>query len=226
MTSPSAGFIAESQLFVNVPISLVEVDISSAVTLYLALWDTNVVFDGNTYTPIRGQFTPVPKNVELEAPSLALELDNITLEWTAYITNNDLQGRDITIKTVFEDQLDDSDAFVSSTYAISSYGLSPVKAVFQLASKFNILRITLPRRMYGQYFCPWRYRDTETCRYSYKVGETYYVQYGEGTIKHIGLSSCDKTFDSDNGCSKHFPGFQSKRFGAYPSRIAQAWLDS
>ncbi len=210
MKAPHSDFTDQAEAFKSTPINLVEIELSSASTIRYAFWDTDISFDSETYTALRGEFSPPGTNIQLELPNLSMEFDNVDKYWVDVVADYDLQGNDVTIKTVFEDELDNADAFIADTYTIGSWVVLHNKLSIELSTKFNVVGVVLPRRTYQAYFCSWKFRDQKTCGYSVAIGN---------------LSKCDKSFDGDNGCTKHFLGTDIRRFGGFPSRIRRTAVD-
>jgi len=171
--SPSADFITEKNAETNKPIFLYRVQIAADPDadgaeddLYLAEYDEDVEFfkDENTaqtYTKFPITHESVSENTGLVVDTVQVSVMNVSREIQAYLEANDgLIGRKVTIRQVFADYLTDPDAYIEDIFFIDSVPSYDEKVInFTLTSKFDLLKLTLPRRYYRRDFCQWKYKD-------------------------------------------------------------------
>lgn len=155
-------------------------------------YDQNVTYNGITYQkfPIKHEY--ISENAQGEIDSVKISLSNVSRLIQSYLEDFGLRGKKVSIKQVWANKLDDPDSFIEDIFYIDNYTTDQNNAEFVLTSKFDVLSITLPLRVYSRNYCQWKFKSTE-CGYS-----------GAET-------SCDKT---KTRC-KEIGNFQ--RFGGFPS---------
>lgn len=160
--------------------------------IYFAEWDSNVTFNSIVYTrfPITHDF--VSENSQGRIDSIKLTVCNISRLIQGYLELYDFRKKKVTIQMVWADNLSDSDPVLSDTFYIDKYSADEKNVTFELTSKFDILILQLPARMYMRNYCAWKFKGTE-CKYA---GAT---------------TTCNKTFQACQALSNiaNFGGFPS-----------------
>jgi len=171
----------------------------SSNNLYFAEWDTDIVYNGITYTrfPITHDF--IGENSQNEVDSVKVSIGNVSREIQAYLELYDLRGVKVDITLVWADQLADTDAYITDTFYIDSYTADEQAVTFTLTSKFDVIDLTLPVRNYSRNYCSWKFKSTE-CGYA---GAT---------------ATCNKT---KVACKAMAGGSNYARFGGFPSVPSQ-----
>ncbi len=195
MRSTSSNFIAEKNKDKNRPIflyTIVDYD-GNGNNLYYAEWDEDVTFGGITYQkfPITHEY--ISENAEGQIDTLKVKVANVNRLIGAYLEEYDaFRGKEVRIKLVFYDRLDDPDAYLEDVYYVDEVVVNEEVVEFTLSSKFDLLQETLPRRRFYRNFCQWKFKSTE-CGYT-------------GTE-----TSCNKTLQrcKELGNEARFGGFPS-----------------
>lgn len=164
-------FITEKNKKENQPIYLYTVEDYDGASndLNFAGYDTDITFDGITYSRFPISHEQIGENTQGEIDVVRVIVSNITRLIQGYLELYDFRGKKVTIKTVFANQLGDSDVYLNSIYYIDSYSANQDKVTFELTSKFDVLDLELPARRYSRNYCAWKFKSTE-CGYS--GGET------------------------------------------------------
>ena len=159
---------------------------------YFTAYDKNVIFDGIDYIRFPITHDVITENVKGEIDSTKVQLSNISRLIEYYLQNYDLRGKKISIKMVYANLLDDPDTYIEFSNYIDSYSSNVKDVIFNIMSKFDILGVVIPGRIYIKSHCQWIFKSDE-CGYS--DGET----------------ECNKTR------SRCRVLVNQKRFGAFPS---------
>lgn len=160
--------------------------------LHYAQYDDDVVFDGVTYSSMPISFDGIGSNSKGEIDKVKVKIANVSRAIGAYLEVYDFRGKKVSLKTVWADQLADTDNYIEDIFYIDSYFVNAQDAEFELTGKFDVMTINLPLRRYMRNYCGWKFKSTE-CGYS-----------GSET-------SCSKT----KARCKELSNYQ--RFGAFPS---------
>ena len=186
--------IAEKNKPANKPIFLYTIyDYDGASTnLYFAGFDVDVVFNGTTYIKFPIVHESVSENSTGQNDVVKVRVANVNRIIQGYLETNNLRGKKVDITTVFSDHLDNPAYKSVDTFYIDSYTADQNVVEFSLASKFDILDVTIPQRKFIRNFCGWKFKSTE-CGYA---GAT---------------TTCNKT----KVACKALANFQ--RFGGFPS---------
>lgn len=164
-------------------IILFEIEIDDSTTLRLAAYLEDVTFDSNTYTAFPAIVDALKEDSQGKLNTLNISVANINRTISAYVENNNMLGRDVTIKIVNSAYLTDNTAYISFTYRVNKIHISDEVAVFELGHE-NLFLMNLPRQ---------RYVRTK-CRHAYKDSRCGYTG---------AMLTCDYTLDGANGCREH-----------------------
>lgn len=168
MRQVNSTFTTEKNKQENRPIflyTIVDYD-GAGSNLYYAEYDTDVVFGGITYQafPITHEY--ISENSSGEIDTLKVRVSNVSRLISAYLEEYDaFRGREVRIKLVWADQLDDPNAYLEDIYYVDEVTVNEEVVEFTLSSKFDLLQETLPRRRFYRNFCQWKFKSTE-CGYS------------------------------------------------------------
>jgi len=150
----------------NAPIVLYEINVTGDTWLYLAEYDEDVVFDGQTYTSFPLTSESISENAGGVIDSVVIRAANVNREMQVYIENNDaFRGQKVVVKLVWADYLDDPNAYVEDEFFVDKVVADENVVEFTLTSKFDVLDIELPLRKYNRHFCSWVFKSSE-CGYS------------------------------------------------------------
>lgn len=180
--------------------------------------DTAIVWDGDTYLPypIEGSGFDVSTNEKMPRPTL--RASNINGELGAYLRSLDgALGAKVTRRRTLGKYLDavnfpdgnpnaDPDAaFPEDIFYVSrKIQENGVSIELELASKWDVTGVLLPRRQVIASICQWRYRSPE-CSYS-----------GGPVLDADGNDVCHKTLDE---CKRRFGQNGVLRTSAFPASL-------
>lgn len=180
----------------------------------------DVVYDGNTYTPLPLQSTGFELNTsgQLERPSITFA--NVGLAITGLTnTYDDLVGATVkrirTLTTYLDGQPDaDPDAYWGPDEWIVEQKTNETKlgVTFQLAVPFDLEGRSLPGRRLLREQCQWIYRDNIGCHYS---GASYW-DVNDNPVGTLAQDVCGKRLDS---CKLRFGAGSRLPFGGFPGLV-------
>lgn len=190
----NTDFINEKNKAQNRPIFLYSIYDYDGIgsILNLASYDTDVVFDGVTYTKFPMRHDRIGENTNGAIDNVKVKISNVSRSIQYYLELYDWRNKKVRITTVFADYLTDPDIKREDVFYISSYSANESVAEFTLTSKFNVLGVMIPKRIYSRNYCGLRFKSTE-CGYA-----------GAGT-------ECNKT----KARCKELLNYE--RFGGFPS---------
>jgi lambda family phage minor tail protein L len=195
MRSVNSTFKSEKNKQENQPIRLYTLENynGSGSNLNFAEYDTDIVFNGITYTRFPISIDMISENNKSVIDMVNLTVSNVSRIIQSYLESYDLRGKKISIKTVWANQLADANAYIEDVFYIDSYTADQNNVSFVLTTKFDVLDVELPLRKYSRNYCNWKFKGTE-CGYA-----------GADTV-------CNKT-KQDCKNNKH----NYARFGGFPS---------
>jgi lambda family phage minor tail protein L len=179
-------------------LTLLDVVVSSSVTLYLTPNPASVAFDSLTYSPFALTVSPVGSDSKGGLPDVEVTVQNVSQVISAYLEANDMRGQRVRLRIVHSDNLADATrtAFDES-YEITGISVTELAVTF-LLSHLRLLDQRFPGGRFLRDNCRWLYKSTE-CGY---VGA---------------LATCDKILEGTNGCRAHA---NQTRFGGFPGLVA------
>ena len=194
-TLTAALILSKNKLTNKAPwITLFEMDLDGTDYLRLAAYPEDVTFDGDIYTAFPAIVDTMKENAQGKLDSVNVHVANIDRTIIAYVENNNLLGRDITVRIVEADNLSDTDSKIDFVYRINQIHINAEVATFELGHE-DLFALQIPRQRYIRTKCRHVYKDSH-CSYS-------------GV-----LDSCDYTMDGANGCRYHD---NTENFGGAPS---------
>ena len=170
MKTVSDSFIYRKNLQFVKPIYLYAIQYEPMANkwLYYTSRRGGVEFAGREYKEKTISHDRMTENVSGRIESVNLAIANLDREIQYYIdAYNGLKQRKILIKTVYEEELDDPTCFDEQEFYIKDCTATKKEARFTLASKFDVLEITAPRRKYIRDRCQFRFKGTDgNCGYT------------------------------------------------------------
>lgn len=195
MRTTTTTFKNEKNKAANRPIRLYLIEDYDGASndLRFAEWDADVTFDSLVYTKFPITIDQIAENSRGSIDTVQVTVSNISRLIQSYLEDYDFRGKKVTIKTVFADQLADTTSVFEDIFYVDSYTADQNNVVFVLSSKFDLMDINLPGRLYSRNYCRWTFKGTE-CGYS-------------------GSESSCKKIKSDCKVNKN----NYARFGGFPS---------
>lgn len=183
----------------------------AAAEWYVVNTSHDVTLDGTTYTSVGRKGivgTGFGENLAAEVPAPDLRITNLGGGNTTRVTSDGLRGDTVTVTLLVAS----SGSWVASgwatTFTADTGGLEPHDIVVRLASADAVRGTTVPRIT----------TQESGCQHNYKRGLCPY----RGPLR-----TCDKGFNTPNGCRAHFRDFilnganipQSRPYGAFLGNI-------
>ena len=128
-------------------------------------WDSNITFDSVEYEHAPITHDEIGENSQWQIDAVKVKTSNVSREIQAYLENYDFRGKEMRVRLVWYDKLDDADCKLDFTYYIDSYNADQQYVEFTLLPKVDVLDAVLPRRMYSRNYCGWVFKSSE-CGYS------------------------------------------------------------
>lgn len=167
----NANFQQEKNKSENQPIFLYEINFQLPENnplnwLYFAEHDTDILYQGKTYLKFPLTHEYISENAQGQIDSVRVRIANVSREIQYYLESyNALRGRKVIIKTVWQNLLNDPDAYIEDVYYIDSVISNENNAEFSLTSKFDVLQVELPTRRFSRNHCAWIFKSQE-CGYT------------------------------------------------------------
>jgi len=151
-------------------IVLLEVEIPSSDTLYLARFNDDITFDGNVYQKFWFEFNDITTG-KGEVPNFELKIDNtsrgvnsLMIDYDIYLKNNGIEGNKIFANILVVNTVDLSDYINKWRFELTSWEMDNHWASFKLGAE-NPFNKAYPLRQIYSDFCSWKFKSTE-CGYS------------------------------------------------------------
>lgn len=176
-------------------IVLLEVEIPSTSTLYLANYNDYVTFLGNSYQPFLFNMGEISSS-KGEVPQFEIKIDNtsrginsLMIDYDIYLKQNGIEGNKIFANIIVVNTVDLSDYVLKERFELVSWDMDNHFASFKLGAENPFMRNYPLRQIYSD-FCQFKFKGT-ACAYS-----------GSAT-------SCDKTLTtcSNLGNQARYGGF-------------------
>ena len=165
-------FKTEKNKSSNQPIYLYLIEKYDGINdLPLAEYDTDIDYDGVTYTKFPIKHQEIGENTQGEIDTLIVSVSNVNRSIQAYLENNDFRGKKVTVKLIWANQKNDTDAYIDFIYYIDNYTASETSVDFTLSSKYDVIDLTLPMEIFNRNYCRWKFKSAE-CGYPFGGGQT------------------------------------------------------
>jgi len=143
---------------------LVQLDLSTPV--YYTDLDLDVVWGGNVYLSRGLRFDNIDLSIAASIDRVSFEIDNVGLEISALVLNNETRGRGCTIYLAALDaygQVLGADIVFNGM--LDGVRVDAKKGSFDVYSHLILWKKRIPGRIH-QATCPWIFKDAATCRYA------------------------------------------------------------
>ena len=182
----------------------------------------NIVWNGNTYTrlPVKAEGFDYSNTGTLPRPTLTISnldgnMTTLLLLVNATTAGNDLGGATVKRIRTLKKYLDGEAAadphakFPDEIWFVDRKASENRDAVsFELASKFDLAGVMLPKRQVIANICQWQYRSTE-CSYT----GTDYFDVNDNAVDSSSADKCGKRLSS---CAARFGATAELPFGSFP----------
>lgn len=193
-------------------LTFVELLLNVGQTLYLALADEDITYDGQLYEKWNLSLSELTENTDGSIDTIEFSVGNVSREMQSFVeANNGLRGNKLTVKQVYRDLLDDVAAFVSEAYYINSANCIEEAINFACTSKYDQAGVRLPLSRASRLHCDWEYDDVDTCDWTNQSGalDTSGFPLADNT-------TCDKGLNTPNGCKAHLNSQRPRMFQGIP----------
>jgi hypothetical protein len=155
--------LAKNLLYSEQPwVWLFAIEIDDTDTLYLAAYPEDIRWNGRLWQAFPAYVDTISEEVNRRG-SVNVHVANVNREISAYVENNTLLGRDVTIYLIYRERLDITEDVLSWTYRVNRIERSDITAVFELGQE-DLLALQLPHQRYIRGRCRFRYKGA-LCNY-------------------------------------------------------------
>lgn len=151
-------------------IVLLEVEIPSASTLYLANYNDYVTFLGNSYQPFLFNMGEITTG-KGEVPQFEIKIDNtsrginsLMIDYDIYLKQNGIEGNKIFANIIVVNTVDLSDYVLKERFELVSWDMDNHFASFKLGAENPFMRNYPTRAIYSD-FCQWKFKSLQ-CGYT------------------------------------------------------------
>ena len=162
-------FLEEKNKATNKPLHLFDLYYTGSDLLRLTDFDSDLMFDGNSYRAFDISYEDTGENIRLSIDTVTLRLGNVSREMQSYLeVYNGLRGCVVNIKHVWYNQLSDADCLMEESFYVDTAESNEEFIEFTLASEFDVLNVQLPLRLYDRRHCYWKFviDGSSDCGYS------------------------------------------------------------
>ena len=189
-------FIEEKNKQSNQPLFLYDMYYTDSDILRYTEFDSDLVYDGNTYIAAPIKHLEIKENIRQTTSEMTVRVGNADRVMQYYLENHDgLRGRKVVTYMVWRNQLDNIDGAMRAIYYVDHAKDYDAYVDFILSTKFDLMRLYIPNRVYTRTHCYWKFKD-EDCKYA-----------GEESVCNHTLLRCDELDNTINFGA--FPGVPS-----------------
>ena len=150
MRSTSADFIINKNAETNKPVWLFEIEYTTGVSLYLAAYASNIVWDSKTFVSYQIRHQGLSENMEGQADSVSVQLGNADRYIQSFLESYDgLRGCKVTVHLIFADDLA-AYSVISHVFYVDSSGANEQSVTLSLTSKIDLLQVQLPTVLFDR----------------------------------------------------------------------------
>lgn len=140
-------------------------DIGSNTYLRYTSRSSQVTFDGITYLPYVIKHDSITEDLSGNTNRIQLTIGNVNRYIQSVNDQYGLVGKEVSIKTVFEECLTNPQAFISDTYEVYSVDCNKTIATLSLRSAYDVRDTRLPKRHFFRGYCEFRFKGLG-CQYA------------------------------------------------------------
>jgi len=128
--------------------------------------EMNIVYSGNTYYSRGIEFDAAQYSLLPKVDNLTFEIDNVGLEISALVMNQETRGKQCIIyRAAFDDDLQVIGIAPLFIGYLDKIEIDHQRGRFEVYNQFIKWNTLTPRRKHSA-TCHWVFKDTETCRYA------------------------------------------------------------
>lgn len=149
---------------------LLEVEIPSSDVLYLANYNADITFLGNSYQAFLFQMGEISSS-RGEVPQFEIKIDNtsrginsLMMDYDIYLKANGIEGNQIYANIIVVNTVDLSDYVLKERFELVSWDIDSHFASFKLGAS-NPFTLKYPCRAIYADFCQWKFKSLQ-CGYS------------------------------------------------------------
>src|SRR3972149_3078322 len=135
--------------------------IYTSTPLYLAEYDKDVVFNGQTYIATPMTSAEVSENTIGSIDSITIGVGNADRNMIAMIQGQDFIDVRVDMLEVYANNLSDPNAYIKDVYYISNISVTTDAAVFTLDSLLMRVGLLLPKRTYSKGTCQFKFKSIQ-----------------------------------------------------------------
>ena len=151
-------------------IVLLEVEIPSSDILYLANYNADITFLGNTYQAFLFNMGEITSG-KGEVPQFEIKIDNtsrginsLMMDYDIYLKANGIEGNQIYANIIVVNTVDLSDYVLKERFELVSWDMDCNFASFKLGASNPFMQKYPSRAIYAD-FCQWKFKSSQ-CGYS------------------------------------------------------------
>jgi lambda family phage minor tail protein L len=129
-------------------------------------YDSDVTFDGLTYSKYPIDFSNLGENSSGEVDAVRITVGNVLRYIESQLHTYDLREKKVTIRVVWEDLLSDPNSYLDFVYYIDSYSANQSQVEFICTTKLDVIDKTIPGEIYLRTHCRYRQFKGPQCGYS------------------------------------------------------------
>lgn len=145
--------------------TLFELYVSESNVLRYVSNDNEIIFDGKTYIPYPISYSQVPENSNNEIETMQVTVSNVNRAVQQLLESNEMRSAKVKIIIVFKEKLTEPTAKIEDTFYIDSYELNEQTVILTLSTKFDVLGVQLPGRVFTRTYCRWQFKSNY-CKYA------------------------------------------------------------
>jgi phage-related protein len=156
--------IAKNQLYSDEPwIMLFELELDDNEYLRLAAYPDRIIWDDKDWTPFPCVVEGITEESSGRRDTVQVHVANVDRMISAYVENNDLLGKTVTLYIVYREHLEVTDDILSFSFRINRIELCATTATFQLGHE-DLFNMVLGHQRYCRDKCRFVFRDA-CCNY-------------------------------------------------------------
>ena len=144
---------------------LVKIELTSSDYFYTD-HDVDVWWAGQKYNARGIEFDAAQYSLLPKVDSLQFEIDNVSLEFSALVMNEETRGKKCIIyRAAIDEYVKVKETAILFPGVLDRTEINEQRASFEIVNTFIKWQTPTPRRTHSS-TCPWTFKDTNTCKYT------------------------------------------------------------